>query len=86
MQKHSYENHWLTGLSLNELKRVAEEMGLKSFAARQMADWLYRKRVAELSAMTNLSLSARERMREAGYEVGRIAHCEVQVSVDGTKK
>lgn len=77
---------WLTGLSPAELKAVAAEVGLKPFAARQMADWLYKKRVSDIAAMTNLSLAARERLVEAGYVVGRIEPTEVQVSVDGTKK
>lgn len=77
---------WLTGLSPVELKAVAAEVGLKPFAARQMADWLYKKRVSDIAAMTNLSLAARERLVEAGYVVGRIEPTEVQVSVDGTKK
>lgn len=80
------EQRWLVGLSLSELESVAAEAGLRPFAARQMADWLYRKRTADLAAMTNLSLVARQRLAGAGYVVGRIEPCEVQVSRDGTKK
>lgn len=86
MQTKSNTQEWLTGRTLQELKQVSEAMGLKSFAAKQMADWLYRKRVSRIEEMTNLSLAAREQLRDAGYEVGRIAPSEVQVSVDGTKK
>lgn len=73
-------------MSPDELRTVAAEAGLKPFAARQMADWLYKKRVADVAAMTNLSLGARQRLGELGYVAGRIEPCEVQESADGTKK
>lgn len=76
----------LAGLSLNELQEVAVAAGLKPFAGKQMADWLYRKRAGSIDAMTNLSLAAREGLKAAGYTVGRIEPCEVQESADGTKK
>ena len=85
MENELKTEEWLVGKSLQELKRVAEEVGLKSFAGRQMADWIYKKRVAEVDEMTNLSLEARRRLWEGGIVAGRIDPCEVQVSVDGTK-
>lgn len=86
MEKVLKKEEWLMGRSLQELKQVAEEVGMKAFAGRQMADWIYKKRVAGIDGMTNLSLEARRRLGEAGYVVGRREPCEVQVSVDGTKK
>lgn len=77
---------WLAGMSPVELGTVASEAGLKPFAARQMADWLYKKRASEIDRMTNLSQAARQRLGELGYVVGRIEPCDVQVSKDGTKK
>ncbi len=77
---------WLSGMSPDELRAVAAEAGLKPFAARQMADWLYKKRTAAVAAMTNLSAAARQRLGELGYVAGRIEPCDVQVSADGTRK
>lgn len=77
---------WLSGMSPAELQAVAAEAGLRPFAARQMADWLYKKRAAGIDSMTNLSLTARQRLGELGYVAGRIEPCDVQVSKDGTKK
>ncbi|MDE6499561.1 MAG: 23S rRNA (adenine(2503)-C(2))-methyltransferase RlmN [Rikenella sp.] len=68
------------------MRTVADEIGVRPFAARQMADWLYKKRAGEVEAMTNLSVAARSRLQELGYVVGRIEPCEVQESRDGTKK
>ena len=49
----------LLGKNIEELKAVCEQYGLKSFAAAQMADWLYRKRVRSIDEMTNLPKTAR---------------------------
>lgn len=37
------EKKRLLGMTLNELKTVAAEAGLPGFAAKQMADWLYKR-------------------------------------------
>ena len=49
----------LLGKNIEELKAVCLQYGLKSFAAAQMADWLYRKRVRFIDEMTNLPKTAR---------------------------
>ena len=38
------EKRRLLGMTLDELKRVAFEAGLPGYAAKQMADWLYKKK------------------------------------------
>ncbi|MDE5944506.1 MAG: 23S rRNA (adenine(2503)-C(2))-methyltransferase RlmN [Rikenella sp.] len=86
MNVNEEKKKWLSGLSVDELKIVAAEVGLRPFAARQMADWLYKKRTAQVEAMTNLSVAARQRLQELGYVVGRIEPIQVQESCDGTKK
>ena len=75
----------LIGKNLEELKAVADEAGLPGFAARQMADWLYRKKVRDISAMTNISKAGRDAL-ESKYEVGAILPSECVSSSDGTKK
>ena len=42
------------GNDLDELKGVAFEAGLPGYAAKQMADWLYKKKVTSIAAMTNI--------------------------------
>ena len=75
----------LLGLTLTELQTVVKNLGLPGFAAKQIAAWLYDKKVASIDEMTNLSLRHRALLKEI-YEVG----CEVPVdamrSVDGTVK
>ena len=75
----------LTGLTLGDLKEVVKAMGMPSFTALQIADWLYKKRVHSIDQMTNLSKSGREALSQE-YEVGRFDYVDVQISKDGTKK
>lgn len=73
------------GMTLAELTDVALGLGLRRFAANQLADWVYPKYAAEVADMSNISKGARA-MLEQGFEIGRYAPSEVRVSVDGTKK
>lgn len=75
----------LLGHNLEELKYIVSLFGLPSFTAKQIAQWLYQKRVKSIDEMTNLSKSAREKL-SAEYEVGRIEYSGKIISSDGTKK
>lgn len=75
----------LFGKTLSELKAITEQLGLPGFTARQMAEWLYKKPVNSIEAMTNLSKQAREKLSEK-YSFGLTQPVKVQVSSDGTKK
>jgi len=55
------------------------------FAAKQIASWLYGKKVASIDEMTNLSLKHRELLKDI-YEVGGEAPVDAMRSVDGTVK
>ncbi len=75
----------LFGLTLEELKTVTSELQLPSFAARQLAEWLYKHRASSFGDMTNLSKTARERLSE-NYEIGISEPSSTAESTDGTKK
>lgn len=75
----------LLGLPLSELQAVAKNLGLPGFAAKQIASWLYDKKVASIDEMTNLSLKHREFLKDI-YEVGVNAPVDAVRSVDGTVK
>ncbi|MBR6031954.1 MAG: 23S rRNA (adenine(2503)-C(2))-methyltransferase RlmN [Bacteroidaceae bacterium] len=79
------ERKKLLGMTLDELKAVATEVGLPAFAAKQMAEWIYGKHVGSIDEMTNLSLKGRAALAEQ-YEIGCKEPCDVQQSVDGTAK
>lgn len=75
----------LLGMTLPQLQALCASEGLPRYAAKQMCDWLYAKRVDSIAAMTNLSLAARARLDEIAY-IGRETPVRCQVSSDGTKK
>lgn len=75
----------LLGLTPEQLKQVVAEAGLPAFTAKQMASWLYAKKVRSIDEMTNLSKAARAWLSER-YEVGLIPYSECFTSRDGTKK
>ncbi len=75
----------LIGLSLPELREVAAEVGLKPFAAKQMAAWLYERRVTSIDQMTDISKAARDRLKKT-YDIGLSAPIAESRSSDGTVK
>jgi len=75
----------LFGKNINELQEVALELGLPKYTAKQIADWLYKKRIDSIDEMTNLSKSVREKLNEH-YVLGTHKPVKVSVSTDGTKK
>ncbi len=55
------------------------------YTARQITDWLYKKRISSIDKMTNISAKNREILQEK-FTVGLHAPVYAQTSVDGTKK
>ncbi len=72
-------------MTLEQLQELCAAEGFPRFTAKQICDWLYRKRVDSIDAMTNLSLAQRARLNEVAY-IGRETPVRCQVSRDGTKK
>jgi 23S rRNA (adenine2503-C2)-methyltransferase len=75
----------LYGKTLNDLIAVTKRVGLPGFAAKQMADWLYKKEITTIDEMTNLSLKMRE-LLSSGYEIGLSEPVRSSESMDGTRK
>ena len=75
----------LTGKTLDEIKTIVSELGMPGFTAKQISEWLYKKRVFAIDEMTNISAKNRESLNEK-YEVGRTLPVQVAESEDGTKK
>ncbi len=75
----------LRGMTLDELKEVARECGFPGFTAKQIADWIYKKRVRSIDEMSNISVAHRNKLSE-NYTVGEIPASEKKISGDGTIK
>ncbi len=75
----------LFGKTLSELQEIVVKLGLQKFVAKQLTDWMYKKRARSIDEMHNLSKSTREKLSE-NYTVSYTKSTSVQESVDGTKK
>ncbi len=75
----------LLGLTLSELQAITKQLSMPLFTAKQMASWLYDKKVKTIDEMTNLSLKHRTLLNEL-YEVGATEPMHAMSSVDGTIK
>ncbi len=79
------EKKTLLGLTLDELKDVAKQLGMPAFTGSQIAKWIYERRVKSIDEMTNLSKGNRAKLAES-YEIGCMAPIESRRSKDGTVK
>ena len=75
----------LLGKTPSELKEIALSAGLPAFAGKQLAQWMYGRRVHSLDEMTNLSKAGRETLKRR-YDLGVTAPDGVAESADGTRK
>ena len=76
------ETKKLLGLTPDQLRAVAVECGMAPFAGKQMAKWIYQKRVTDI----DLPKAGRARLRDEGYTVGREEPLAAVRSTDGTAK
>lgn len=72
-------------MTLNELRAVAESCGLKGFVGKQLAEWLYVKRVTSWDRMVNISKASREALSER-FDLGATDPAGMAESADGTRK
>lgn len=75
----------LLGKTLEELKTCVLSLQMPAFTAKQIAEWIYKKRAVSFEQMTNISLNNRILLAE-NFEIGRIIPANLQESKDGTKK
>jgi len=75
----------IKGLTFKELEEFVQSLGLERYRAKQIAQWLYKKRVKTFEEMTNISKQARKLLSEkAVIDVLRLV--KVEESSDGTRK
>lgn len=75
----------LLGMPPEELAGLALSLGMPRFAGRQLAEWIYKKRVTSFAEMTNISLRHRALLEEVAC-IGRQAPIARADSKDGTRK
>ncbi|MFI3280584.1 MAG: 23S rRNA (adenine(2503)-C(2))-methyltransferase RlmN [Rikenellaceae bacterium] len=75
----------LYGKTLTELEAICLEVSLPKFTAKQIANWLYTKRITSIDEMTNLSQKARALLSQT-HSIGLRQPLKVSTAADGTKK
>jgi 23S rRNA (adenine2503-C2)-methyltransferase len=75
----------LLGMTLEELKKVSSEAGLPSYTAKQIADWLYKKKITAVREMTNITVAKRVYLDER-FEIGITPPTNTIKSTDGAIK
>ena len=76
----------IKSLNLTQLTEYMEELGEKSFRARQVYQWIHEKLVTDIDEMSNLSKELRGKLKE-NCEWTSLELLEEQTSqIDGTKK
>ncbi|MDR2622889.1 MAG: 23S rRNA (adenine(2503)-C(2))-methyltransferase RlmN, partial [Dysgonamonadaceae bacterium] len=75
----------LIGKTWDELKHVVQSFGMPVFTAKQITNWIYRKKIESIDEMSDISIVHRNKLKE-NYTVGRIAFVNKQTSGDGTVK
>jgi len=76
----------LFGLNAEALAARMVAAGEPAWRGRQLAEAMYRQRVAELSEITTLPKALRQRLVDEGWQVGRPAISQVFQSADGTER
>ncbi len=76
----------LFGLDAEALAACMVAAGEPAWRGRQLAEALYRQRIAELDAITTLPKTLRQLLATEGWQVGRPAITQVFQSSDGTER
>jgi len=76
----------LFGLDAKALAERMASVGEPAWRGRQLAEALYRQRIAELDAITTLPRALRQRLIAEGWRVGRPKIAQAFLSADGTER
>ena len=75
----------LKSLSAEETGEWVKELGLETYRADQIRQWLFKRMVSSFDEMTNISISVRELLKEKAF-ISSIGKVKTLVSEDTTEK
>ena len=75
----------IKNFNMQELEAFVQSLGLEKYRAKQIAQWLYKKRVKTFDEMTNISKQARKLLSEKAV-IDVLKLVKVEESSDGTRK
>ena len=75
----------ISGLTLNEIEKITDDLHASKFRARQIHNWIYLKSVSSIDEMTDLSVKFREELKKCAVVTDTKIKVK-QTSSDGTLK
>ncbi len=75
----------IINLTLTQLQKELDILGLPKYTAKQLTDWVYNKRITSFEQVTNIS-KQNLKIIEEHFDVGRYTYKLIDTSEDGTKK
>lgn len=76
----------ILSLSLSELEQLLAKYGEKKFRAKQIFQWLHKKRVMDFDKMTDISVQLRQQLKENFCINGLFMQKRLESSIDNTVK
>ena len=73
----------LRGYSLEELKTILADLGLASFRAKQLFEWIHKKNIFTLEEAHNLGKDTITKLRKADYDLPQLVCLHELISKDG---
>ncbi len=75
----------IINLTLTQLQKELDILGLPKYTAKQLTDWVYNKRITSFEQVTNIS-KQNLKIIEEHFDVGRYTYKLIDTSEDDTKK
>jgi 23S rRNA (adenine2503-C2)-methyltransferase len=75
----------LTGISPESLASWLKDAGEPSFRAAQILEWIWKKKITSIDAMSNLPIALRDKLT-ASFRLDSLEHTHTQGSADTTRK
>lgn len=75
----------ILGKTISEITDIVKTLGMPTFTAKQIAQWVYVKRISHIDQMTNISQKNRQ-LLSTKYQIGINTPIHTVCSNDGTQK
>ena len=75
----------LTGIAPDELAQWLKQQDEPSYRAQQILDWVWKKKIGSIDAMSNLPAALRQKLSDA-FRLASLDHTQTQGAADTTRK
>lgn len=75
----------LLGKTQEDILLITQKLNIKSFVAKQICHWLYKKNVINIDEMSNIAIAVRKKLK-SDFIIGYTPFSKEVISKDGTRK